>query len=400
MTTPTMLIAPISGDPEQVRRVAAQLATVEVRALEIESRRRAIESGVGPQMWRGQAADGFATLLAETGPDLTRLAASYGAASQALTTYATELAAAQDTARAAEAEAATATADRDRATADRDRDRSDADRHAAAATDAQQRMDLAAAQDAEQRRTDALQRENAARATIEQADQALKAARQKADQAASQRDAAAARCVRELDDASGVGIQNRNLAQAPAAAAGPPPTAPADSNLLADIGHGILDVVGLVPFVGEAADGINAAWYAVEGDYANAALSAAATIPGFGAAATAAKLIAKGSEAARAAPHDWAQISGLLRDASRGKGNFGLGSGTAAQAETAGRAWVGEGYKIASDGKTLVSADVLRQYRPPSFKPRLGKSQANFESRLVPRGQWQSNGHLDIVENQ
>jgi filamentous hemagglutinin len=66
----------------------------------------------------------------------------------------------------------------------------------------------------------------------------------------------------------------------------------------------------------------------------------------------------------------------------------------------AGRAWAGEGSKIASDGKTLVSADGLRQYRPPSFKPSMGRRQANFESRLVPRGQWQSNGHLDIVENQ
>jgi hypothetical protein len=129
----------------------------------------------------------------------------------------------------------------------------------------------------------------------------------------------------------------------------------------------------------------------------------AAMIPGIGVAATAGRLAGRGidaARAARAADDELAQISGLLRDASRGKGNFGLGSGTAGQADTAGRAWVGEGFKIASDGKTLVSADGLRQYRPPSFKPNLGKQQANFESRLAPRGQWQSNGHLDIVENQ
>lgn len=60
------------------------------------------------------------------------------------------------------------------------------------------------------------------------------------------------------------------------------------------IGHGILDVVGLVPVVGELADGANAAWYAAEGDYTNAALSAAAMVPFAGWGATGAKLGMKG----------------------------------------------------------------------------------------------------------
>ena len=53
-------------------------------------------------------------------------------------------------------------------------------------------------------------------------------------------------------------------------------------------GHFALDVAGLVPGYGEFADGANAAWYAAEGDYTNAALSTAAMIPfaGWGAAAT------------------------------------------------------------------------------------------------------------------
>jgi hypothetical protein len=88
---------------------------------------------------------------------------------------------------------------------------------------------------------------------------------------------------------------------------------------------------------------------------------------------------------------------GILRAALRGKGNFGLGSGTPAEAERLGRAWVGDGYKIASDGKTLVSSDGLRQFRPPSYKPNLSIEQANFERRLVPEGQWFGNGHLDIL---
>jgi hypothetical protein len=191
MSTPIPLITAIPGDPEQVRRKSAQLATVEARAREIESRLRAIETGVGPQMWRGQAADGFTALLAETGPDLTRLAASYGAASQALATYATELAAAQDPARAAAAEASTAAGDRDRARADLDSADADAFQHAAAADEARIRLDAVGEQDAERRRTDALGRVNAASAAVDQAEQAMRAAQQKADQAASQRDAAA-----------------------------------------------------------------------------------------------------------------------------------------------------------------------------------------------------------------
>ena len=60
-------------------------------------------------------------------------------------------------------------------------------------------------------------------------------------------------------------------------------------NHASDIGHGALDVIDLVPVVGEAADLVNAGWYALEGDYLNAGLAAAAAIPGLGAAATVAK---------------------------------------------------------------------------------------------------------------
>ena len=49
--------------------------------------------------------------------------------------------------------------------------------------------------------------------------------------------------------------------------------------LISKIGHGVLDVAGLVPGVGEVADLANAAWYSAEGDYTMAALSAAAAIP-------------------------------------------------------------------------------------------------------------------------
>jgi len=91
---------------------------------------------------------------------------------------------------------------------------------------------------------------------------------------------------------------------------------------------------------------------------------------------------------------------GMLRDAAKGKGNFGLGSGSRAEADKLGKAWVGDGHKVASDGKTLISKDGLKQFRPPSYKPKLDKTQANFEQRFPGQqsNRWQSNGHLDITD--
>lgn len=62
--------------------------------------------------------------------------------------------------------------------------------------------------------------------------------------------------------------------------------------------HNVLDVVGLIPVVGEVCDGANALIYAAEGDMVNAALSAAAMLPVGGQAATAAKFAKKAATAA------------------------------------------------------------------------------------------------------
>lgn len=103
--------------------------------------------------------------------------------------------------------------------------------------------------------------------------------------------------------------------------------------------------------------------------------------------------------ATKAAGDDWPILSGIVRDAGRGKGNFGLGEGTLSQANRAGESWVGDGYRVASDGKTLVSRDGLRTFRPPAWKPNLGKYQANFEYWLEERvGKPFGNGHLDITD--
>ncbi|WP_203981222.1 golvesin C-terminal-like domain-containing protein [Planosporangium flavigriseum] len=63
-----------------------------------------------------------------------------------------------------------------------------------------------------------------------------------------------------------------------------------------DIGHAALDVVGLVPVVGEVADVANGIWYAAEGNYVDAALSMASAIPLAGYGATAAKVARYGEK--------------------------------------------------------------------------------------------------------
>lgn len=94
--------------------------------------------------------------------------------------------------------------------------------------------------------------------------------------------------------------------------------------------------------------------------------------------------------------------SRILRQAAETKGDFGLGSASREEADRLGKLWVGSGYRVASNGKFLVSADGLRQYRPPSNKPNSKKAwsgvQANFESRSTPSGEWPNNGHLDITD--
>ncbi|MGV3609448.1 MAG: polymorphic toxin-type HINT domain-containing protein, partial [Fluviicola sp.] len=46
-----------------------------------------------------------------------------------------------------------------------------------------------------------------------------------------------------------------------------------------EMGHLLLDVAGLIPGLGEIADGVNGVWYALEGDYFNATISFASMIP-------------------------------------------------------------------------------------------------------------------------
>jgi hypothetical protein len=92
-------------------------------------------------------------------------------------------------------------------------------------------------------------------------------------------------------------------------------------------------------------------------------------------------------------------MSGILRDAVSRKGNYGLGKATYNEAMEIGKAWVGEGYSLTKKGYYL-SKDGLRLFRPPSFKPKLGIMQANFQYKVNNQvtTQWLANGHLDIIK--
>jgi len=58
-----------------------------------------------------------------------------------------------------------------------------------------------------------------------------------------------------------------------------PPADAGGGRWWSNVGHFVLDVLGLVPVLGEWADGLNASWYAAEGRYWEASLSAAGTVP-------------------------------------------------------------------------------------------------------------------------
>ncbi|GGM19757.1 DNRLRE domain-containing protein [Micromonospora yangpuensis] len=108
---------------------------------------------------------------------------------------------------------------------------------------------------------------------------------------------------------------------------------------LSDVGHAALDVAGLVPGVGEVADLANAAWYAAEGDYGNAALSAASAVPfaGYGASAVkGAKYAAKGVDAAQSASKGADAAGGGAKAASNAAQGGGRAAPSPAKASSGG----------------------------------------------------------------
>jgi hypothetical protein len=91
------------------------------------------------------------------------------------------------------------------------------------------------------------------------------------------------------------------------------------------------------------------------------------------------------------------RINTAVRLAESGEGMFGVGSLTHSEAMVAGRKFVGDGYRVSSrDANIWISKDGLRQFRAPTYKPKLQINQANFQSRSANKGNWTNNGHADI----
>lgn len=64
-------------------------------------------------------------------------------------------------------------------------------------------------------------------------------------------------------------------------------------NLISGIGHFIIDVAGMAPVIGEAADVVNGFWYTIEGNGTDAALSFASALPVAGWLSTTGKWVGK-----------------------------------------------------------------------------------------------------------
>jgi hypothetical protein len=73
-----------------------------------------------------------------------------------------------------------------------------------------------------------------------------------------------------------------------------------DKGWFSNIGHLVLDGLGLIPVIGEPIDAINGIWYYAEGNVIDGSLSMAAVIPGVGWAATGGKWTRKGANAVEA----------------------------------------------------------------------------------------------------
>ena len=144
----------------------------------------------------------------------------------------------------------------------------------------------------------------------------------------------------------------------------------------------------------QSSDLVNAGISAARGDFVGAGFNLASALPGLGDAFAAGKIataavgvaVAKSashavsSTAATAAKVEAAVVKegagagitladdmAILRQAANGKGNFGVGSASQADAMRIGQSWVGEGSR--TSGNILISKDGLRQFRPPSLKP-------------------------------
>ncbi|GLY53153.1 polymorphic toxin-type HINT domain-containing protein [Lentzea sp. NBRC 102530] len=140
----------------------------------------------------------------------------------------------------------------------------------------------------------------------------------------------------------------------------------------AEAGHALLDVVGMIPVIGEVADGINALWYLAEGDYVNAALAAAALVPFAGAAVTATKLVGKGL---------------------RKYGDEGVDAATSVASCVRPNSFVAGTPVLMADGSTKPIEDIQLGDKVVATDPTTGETGAREVTDLIV-----GNGWKDLVE--
>lgn len=249
------------GQPALIRQMAHEqhnkATHLNEAATDLGSDARSVTAG-----WTGNASVAFAAHASALCDSLTVVAESHGAASTALDTWADALQAAQTAYDEAVDEAALAVK-----------------QEREAAEQAQQLLPSLAP--------------DAGSPVPRVASPLRSIARQDAEAAIAYARQAAQRCAAAL---------RALVPDPPVPAATPHPTG-RHHGLVSSIAHSVLDVAGLIPVVGEPADGANAAWYAAQGDHLNAGLSAAGMVPFLGWGATGTKFGLKGARAAEKAEH-------------------------------------------------------------------------------------------------
>ncbi|WP_420457101.1 RHS repeat-associated core domain-containing protein [Rubrivirga sp.] len=178
-----------------------------------------------------------------------------------------------------------------------------------------------------------------------------------------------------------------------------------------DAVHLGLDVVGLVPGLGEIADGANALLYLAEGDYTNAALSAAAMIPFAGAAATGAKFARradalagvvraadKAADAVKAAGRAGRAVASRAGRALAEKGGKIMGGAARRVRGAANRVWCFSDPVDAISGEVVIDAvDVELPGPLPLQLGRTWMTGSTFEGRFGPG--WTSTLDASVLVN-
>ena len=184
---------------------------------------------------------------------------------------------------------------------------------------------------------------------------------------------------------------------------------------LSDIVHTSLDVVGLVPGFGEVADGVNAVIYLAEGNYTDAALSAAAMVPLAGTAATVAKIARKADKAVTAAKAA-DKAAGAVKAADKAKDAEKAGDAAGDAAEgviyrvngdktPSGKPYIGSAddlakrNKTAKDGRDRTDAEIVGRYPKGDVAARKKAEQQAMDAEFKAQGGKPGQKIKEVLDN-